>query len=181
MLAEDLEQVLLRLPSSPATAVMETDGLITHVVGELYLPGTHQIGPAGRAVALGIMLGSMLRGDYVIADDAAAWVVLGPPESTSGSFVTALRPASRRGMRIRHSRDLPPEHVERIGGCPVTIPVRTATDLLRLAPSYQAIQTVRAFIASGHLSIPDLSREIQRIRKRPHGTRALTLLTDLAV
>lgn len=165
-LAVPLGAALQRWDETPSTHALVADGYLTRILPGIFLPPDLLRSAVHRALALGCALGAQLQAHHVIAGPSAAWVVLGgsPPP-----YVELLSPAHRgghAGVVLRHAR-LQPDEVETIGGAPVTIPVRTAMDLLRFAPSWVAEPTLQRLVTEGHAQVPQIRRRLHRMHRHP--------------
>lgn len=126
-----------------------------------------------RAVALGCALGDDLSPDLVIAGLSAAWVCCGGEPPDTVELVTVRRPVPLAGVTMREAQ-LRSEDVEAIGGCPVTVPERTAEDILRFCPADAvAHRAIAALLASGHTSERAVARRLGRLSPVPYRRRAL--------
>lgn len=147
----DLPQPFLPGPGEQHEVLrMRREGLLQQVLGPVHLPAGVPVTAAQRARAVALLVPEPVRaGGAVLGFVAAAWVHAGwtptgrPPEL----FDLVLPPAVRRPagppVRVRQMR-LPAAHVVRVGGLPVTAPVRTVADLARDLPAGRAREAFEA-------------------------------------
>jgi hypothetical protein len=93
-------------------------------------------------------------------------VVLGGQPPSPAELLSATRRGTLAGVVLRHARIRPGE-IETVGGAPVTVPVRTALDLLRFSPVPVAAPLLDRLVASGHLEERDVDRHLQRMHRHP--------------
>lgn len=165
-LAVPLGASLERWEETPSTHGLVVDGYLHRILPGIFLPPDLLRSAVQRALALGCALGGSLQAHHVIAGPSAAWVVLGgmPPP-----YAELLSPAHRGGLAgvvLRHSRILP-EDIETLGGAPVTVPVRTALDLLRFAPAWIAEPALHRLVDSGHAQVEVIRRRLQQMHRYP--------------
>lgn len=165
-------------PESPATRSMVLRGELLRLRAGMYVPPGACASAVDRAVAVGCAVGPALRSHQVIAGTSAAWVLLGgippdPMELISPSHRTVIA-----GVVVRQSV-LAPQDVEMIGGAPITVPARTAVDLLRLHARHVAVTAVEDLVASGHLDLREVRRRLDRLHGAPFARRAQELLDRL--
>lgn len=159
---------------SPATHSQMRDGLVVRLRTGMYAPLAALGSMPDRAVALGCALGPDLRADLVIAGASAAWVCLGGAPPRLLGLISLGRPASLAGVHMRQAV-LDPGEVEAHGGCPVTVPGRTALDLLRFAAPRdegEAVDAIRRLLRSGHVTEAEVSARLARAAGLPHLRRA---------
>lgn len=155
---------------SPSTRVLVAEGHLARLLPGRYLPPDLLRSAVGRALALGCALGSRLQSHHVIAGPSAAWVVLGGRPPATAELLSPAHRGELAGVVLRHAR-LQPEDVETVGGAPVTIPVRTAVDLLRFAPAAVAAPLLKRLVDSGHVEADEMRQRLFRMHRHP-GVRA---------
>ncbi|MGO1285177.1 MAG: hypothetical protein ACTHUU_08670 [Brachybacterium sp.] len=165
-LAVPLGASLQRWDETPSTHGLVVDGYLHRILPGIFLPPDLLRSAVQRALALGCALGANLQAHHVIAGPSAAWVVLGgmPPP-----YAELLSPAHRgdlAGVVLRHSRILP-DDIETIGGAPITVPVRTALDLLRFAPSRIARPALHQLVDGGHAQVEEIRRRLRLMHRYP--------------
>lgn len=165
-LAVPLGAALQRWDETPATHGLIVDGKLQRILPGIFLPPDLLRTAVQRALALGCAMGGHLQAHHVIAGPSAAWVVLGgmPPP-----YAELLSPAHRgdlAGVVLRHSRLLPGD-VETVGGAPVTVPVRTALDLLRFAPPWVAEPALHRLLDSGHAQAEEIRLRLRTMHRYP--------------
>ncbi|WP_345080630.1 hypothetical protein [Brachybacterium paraconglomeratum] len=165
-LAVPLGAALQRWEETPSTHTLVADGYLARILPGIFLPPDLLRSAVRRALALGCALGAQLQAHHVIAGPSAAWVVLGGPPPPSAELLSPAHRGDQAGVVLRHAR-LQPDEVETIGGAPVTIPVRTAMDLLRFAPSWVAEPTLRRLVAAGHVQVPQIRQRLHRMYRHP--------------
>ncbi|MGP5087438.1 hypothetical protein [Brachybacterium tyrofermentans] len=165
-LAVPLAASLERWDESPSTASMVEQQLLARILPGVFLPPDLLGTSIRRALALGCALGARLQSYYVIAGPSAAWVLLGGDPPASAELLSPAHRGSLVGATVRTSR-LQPREVETIGGAPVTVPLRTAIDLLRFAPDHVAAPWLRELILSGHVTEAAIRRRLQRMERYP--------------
>ena len=156
------------------------DGLLHRVVGDVVVAADVDLDPAGRAVALALLLppGAVALGG------TAAWVHAGDRLSAPTVLEVALpAPAARRlqregssaGVPVTATRSVPPaaEMVE-VGPLTVTTAARTLLDVARVTPQRTA-QVHRALLEAGLLPA-ELDRAGAAARGTPHVRQARRLL-----
>lgn len=152
-------------------------GLVREVVRGVYVAAQVPDSIECRLSALRLVL----PGGAVVTDRAAAWLhgVDALPRSAV-HVAPDLQVFSRSASRVRrpgvHSgiRTLAPDDVLSLDGVQVTTPVRTALDLGRLLPRYDAIAALDAFRAWG-VEIGEMEARLDRFR----GFRGIVQLRDL--
>lgn len=165
-LAVPLGAALQRWEETPSTRVLVAEGHLVRLLPGRYLPPDLLRCAVHRALALGCALGSHLSAQHVIAGPSAAWVVLGGPAPATAELLCPAHRGDLAGVLLRRSRLLPDE-VETIGGAPVTVPVRTAMDLLRFSPAPTAGTLVRRLVTSGHVEVEEVRRRLLRMHRHP--------------
>lgn len=165
-LAVPLGAALQRWEETPSTRVLVAEGHLTRLLPGRFVPPDLLRTAVQRALALGCALGAQLQPHHVIAGPSAAWVLLGgvPPDPAE-----LLSPAHRgdvAGVVMRTAR-VSAEEVETIGGSPVTVPVRTAMDLLRFTPDPVAAPLVRGLVDSGHAELEEIRTRLHRMHRHP--------------
>lgn len=113
--------------------VLVIDGVLQHVVADLYAPVTVDNSAGLRAQALHQLLSPTLRQSGVISGETAVWVYAGGPEPRRLHVITdgVYRRHTKHGVQWRiHQIPLAREHVHRLEGVALTSPARTAADLL---------------------------------------------------
>lgn len=171
-LARRIAGELAAYPDGPSTrSCARHDGLVPLRDGVWAHPASLLTMP-DRAVAIGCALGADLSADLVVAGLSAAWVLTGVAPPPLLELVTTARPRALAGTRIRQV-EVSPAEVEAIGGCPVTIPVRTAIDVLRFAADDAlALRAVEALLRSGHADPRAIDRRLASCAALPHLRRA---------
>lgn len=165
-LAVPLGAALQRWDETPSTHALVADGYLTRILPGIFLPPDLLRSAVQRALALGCALGAQLQAHHVIAGPSAAWVVLGGPSPAYAELLSPAHRGDQAGVVLRHAR-LQPDEVETIGGAPVTIPVRTAMDLLRFAPPWIAEPTLQRLVAEGHAQVPQIRQRLHRMHRHP--------------
>jgi len=138
------------------------DGLLRRVVGDVVVAAVVDLGPAGRAAALALLLPP---GAVAIAS-TAAWVHAGEAVGVPALLEVALDAAGARrlqregrcgGVPVSATRSAPPgDEVVVIGPLRVTTPARTLLDVARTAP--QRTARVRRALLDAGLEEADLTR-----------------------
>ncbi len=169
-LAAPLAQQLEGFEETPSTQVLVAEGKLVRLMPGLFLPPDLLTTAVQRALALGCALGEHLQGRHVIAGRSAAWVLLGgqPPEPVE--LLTPLHRPGPAGVRLRTGR-LSTRDVEMLGGAPLTVPGRTATDLLRFTPAYLAVPVLLRLLRGGHVRPEEVRHQLWTVRRHP-GVRA---------
>lgn len=127
---------------------------------------------AARAVAVGCAAGADLRAEHVIGGRSAAWVWAGGEPPPELELHTLGRPIPAAGISVHQPALLLAREIERIGGCPVTSPVRTACDILRFSDEESALTWCRRLLDSGQLDPARMPSALRRIGGLPHAVRA---------
>lgn len=174
-LARDLAPRIQPWPADPATQALVLDGVLLRLREDLHVPAVDCASSVDRAVAVGCALGPALRGHHVIGGATAAWVLLGGSPPDPLELVSPSHRAVLAGVAFLHG-ELAPGDVELLGGAPITVPGRTALDLLRRRPAHVALPLVAALLRSGHLDAREVQRRLGRLQGTPHTRRAQELL-----
>ena len=169
-LAVPIGAALQRWEETPPTRVLIAEGQLARILPGRYLPPDLLCSAVQRALALGCAMGAALQSHHVIAGPSAAWVVLGGPPPASAEMLSTAHRGELAGVTLRHSR-LRSADIETVGGAPVTVPARTAVDLLRFAPLSVAAPLLHRLVGSGHLRPEEVQRRLQRMHRHP-GVRA---------
>ncbi len=165
-LAVPLGTALQRWEETPPTRVLVAEGYLTRLLPGRYLPPDLLRTAVQRALALGCALGAQLQSHHVIAGPSAAWVLLGGVPPDPAELLSSAHRGDVAGVVIRTAR-LGAEEVETIGGSPITVPVRTAMDLLRFTPVPVAAPLVRGLVDSGHVEVDEIRSRLQRMHRHP--------------
>ncbi|MGP9539976.1 hypothetical protein ACT3SP_18440 [Brachybacterium sp. AOP43-C2-M15] len=165
-LAVPIGGALQRWEETPSTRVMVAEGQLVRLLPEIFLPPDLLCGAVERALALGCAMGAHLQSHHVIAGPSAAWVVLGGAPPSPAELLSPAHRGERAGLVLRHAR-LHPGDVETIGGAPVTVPVRTAMDLLRFAAAPVAGPALRGLVAAGHMEVDEVRERLRRMHRHP--------------
>lgn len=148
---------------------MVATGEVKHLWYGVYVPGDWIDTPKSRA----LVAARVLPDHCVVSDRSAAWLhgidvldfaeldVPPPLEVVSVGGTPTRRPGVLGGKR-----DLQADEIVRIGGVPVTSPIRTACDLACLRGRHRAIGALDAFREAFDLSAADLSAMLPRYRRR---------------
>jgi hypothetical protein len=177
-LAVPLGAELQRWDENPSTRVLVADGHLARLLPGRYLPPDLLRSAVQRALALGCALGAHLQSQYVIAGPSAAWVALGGAPPATAELLSPAHRGELAGVVLRHSR-LQPGDVETVGGAPVTVPVRTAMDLLRFTPVPVAGPALRRLVAGGHVDADEVRRRLHRMHRHPGVQAARERLDEL--
>lgn len=171
-LALGIAAELSRWPDSPVQRILAQRGELVRVHEGFFLPLDWLGTMAGRAVAIGCVLADELRGAFVLAGPTAAWVAAGGAAPDDISLLSTARPSRLAGVQVREV-PLRCGDVESIGGCPVTTPLRSATDCLRFEPSdAQAVASTRSLLAAGLVTERELDDRLDLLATMPHVRRA---------
>ena len=177
-LAVPLGTALQRWEETPPTRVLVAEGYLARLLPGRYLPPDLLRTAVQRALALGCALGAQLQSHHVIAGPSAAWVLLGGVPPAPAELLSSAHRGDVAGVVIRTAR-LGTEEVETIGGSPVTVPVRTATDLLRFTPAPVAAPLVRGLVDSGHVEVGQIRSRLQRMHRHPGAQSARARLEQM--
>ncbi len=112
--------------------MMEREGTLRHLVGDVYASTRLQDGPRLRALAVRLLLAQASRTSTVVCGEAACWVHLGPPAPERLTLCTEsfLRGRARVDLDWQtHQVTLLEHEVLRIRHLRVTTAIRTAVDL----------------------------------------------------
>lgn len=169
-LAAPLAAHVQRFEETPSTRVMVAEGALMRLLPGLFLPPDLLTSAVHRALALGCALGGHLQARHVIAGLSAAWVVLGGQPPQPAELLTPLHRPGPAGVRLRTGR-LSSRDVEILGGAPLTVPARTATDLLRFTPMHLAAPVLLRLVIGGHVRPEQVRRQLWEVRRHP-GVRA---------
>lgn len=165
-LAVPIGTALQRWEETPPTRVLVADGYLTRLLPGRYVPPDMLRSAIHRALALGCALGAQLQSHHVIAGPSAAWVLLGGEPPAPAELLSSAHRGEVAGVVLRTAR-LRPDEVETIGGTPITIPVRTAMDLLRFSPAPVAAPLLRGLVRSGHIEVDDVRDRLHRMHRHP--------------
>lgn len=89
------------------------------------------------------------------------------------------RSGRREAGVVHHRGDLAESDVEILNGIRVSKPARCAVEVTTMTTVEPALVTVNALLGSGHLTAPDLDREVEALRHWP-GTLTTTIVQRLA-
>ncbi|AXK44941.1 hypothetical protein [Brachybacterium saurashtrense] len=170
-LAVPIGDALQEWEDTPSTRVLVAEGLLARLLPGRYVPPDVLHGAIPRALALGCAMGARLLPHHVIAGPSAAWVLLGGVPPTVPELLSATHRSAMAGVSLRHGM-LRPDEVETVGGAPMTVPERTAIDLLRYCPVPAAAPLLRGLERSGHLERGAVDRALRRMDRHP-GIRAV--------
>ncbi|WP_177349010.1 hypothetical protein [Brachybacterium avium] len=165
-LAVPMGTALQRWEETPPTRVLVAEGYLKRLLPGRYVPPDLLGTAVQRALALGCALGSQLQSHHVIAGPSAAWVLLGGEPPAPAELLSSAHRGELAGVVLRTAR-LRPEEVETIGGTPITIPVRTAMDLLRFTPASVATPLLQGLAAHGHLRTHEVRHQLQQMHRHP--------------
>ncbi|WP_245851038.1 hypothetical protein [Brachybacterium vulturis] len=165
-LAVPIGTALQHWEETPPTRVLVAEGYLTRLLPGRYVPPDVLRSAVRRALALGCALGARLQSHYVIAGPSAAWVLLGGEPPAPAELLSPAHRGEVAGVVLRTAR-LRPDEVETIGGTPITIPVRTAMDLLRFTPAAVATPLLRGLVDSGHVEVDEVRRRLHRMHRHP--------------
>lgn len=171
-LAPRISRELAQWPDHPGHRVLVAEGQLVEVRTGVLVPAPSLASMPDRAIAIGCALGADVRASHVIASASALWVLLGGAPLLPIQLLTTARPTSLGGVTVRQA-PLSPGDVETIGGCPVTVPARSATDLLRFAAEDEvAIAWCARLLASGHAREREITARLEGQDGMPHLRRA---------
>lgn len=165
-LAVPIGTALQRWEETPPTRVLVAEGYLTRLLPGRYVPPDMLRSAVQRALALGCALGAHLQSHHVIAGPSAAWVLLGGEPPAPAELLSSAHRGEVAGVVLRTAR-LRAEEVETIGGTPITIPVRTAMDLLRFSPAPVAAPLLRGLVESGHVEVDEVRERLHRMHRHP--------------
>jgi len=165
-LAVPIGAALQRWEETPSTRVLVAEGQLARLLPGRYIPPDLLRSAVQRSLALGSALGAQLQSHHVIAGPSAAWVVLGGDPPATAELLSPAHRGDLAGVVLRHSR-LQPGDVETIGGAPVTVPVRTAMDLLRFTPAPLAAPWLRRLVESGQAEPGEVFQRLHRMHRHP--------------
>lgn len=131
-----MQTTRLYRPGAPFGAaelqVMLREGVLRHVIDDVYVQGDGRVDAATRVEAVGRMLSGRLARGSVICGETAAWVLIGghAPERLTLIISSGRRRRPAGGLDWQ-LHQVPVEQAELIdlGQLPVTTPERTAQDL----------------------------------------------------
>lgn len=165
-LAVPMGTALQRWEETPPTRVLVAEGHLTRLLPGRYVPPDLLRTAVQRALALGCALGAQLQSHHVIAGPSAAWVLLGGVPPAPAELLSSAHRGDVAGVVMRTAR-LGAQEVETLGGSPVTVPVRTAIDLLRFSPAPVAASLVRGLVDSGHVEVEEIRQRLARMHRHP--------------
>lgn len=140
--------------SAAELQVMDHEGAVRPLLGDLYICSALPDAPGPRALACQTLLGAGLRAHAVLCGESAAWVHLGAGNApTRITVITAgvyrRRTAGPLPWQV-HQVPLGAEEQSELQGVPVTTPLRTAADLflgIGTVESRRALDAPRATAA----------------------------------
>lgn len=113
--------------------VMTNEGLLRHMLADVYAEAGLRDTAAHRALAATALLNQTLRARGVICGESAAWVHLGHPEPPRRTAVIASgtyrKPTAATGRWQVHQVRLYASEIQQLGRVRVTTPARTVADL----------------------------------------------------
>lgn len=165
-LAVPIGAALQRWEENPPTRVLVAEGHLMRILPERYVPPDLLRNAVQRALALGCALGAHLQSHHVIAGPSAAWVLLGGEPPAPAELLSSAHRGELAGVVLRNAR-LRSDEVETIGGTPITIPVRTAMDLLRFTPVPVSAPLLRGLVGSGHVDVDEVRQRLHRMHRHP--------------
>ncbi|MHA7283831.1 hypothetical protein [Arthrobacter sp. TMS2-4] len=166
--------------TSPELQAMRLEGLVRLVIGGSYLRSDFRENPAIRAQAAARSIPSSVRPRVALGRSCAAWVYgcASPPAVISlvtdhRRRTTALPPFT---PAVMHQVALGPFDVNRVGGVPVTTPLRTALDIAVHGEDRDAVGILRAIGGDRSLDCPLRLVEAALVNasRVPGKTRALS-------
>lgn len=150
--ADDLAQGIAHRVTSweetPETQALVLEGALTRLIPGRFLEGETPASPVDRALVVGCALGPQLRDHHVLCGNSALWVWTGVAPHMPLEILTPAHRSVVSGVYVRHMA-IEADDIIRIGGVPVTMPERTATDALRLMPEDLALHAVALLISAG--------------------------------
>lgn len=165
-LAVPIGAALEPMDDSPRAQVIVADGQLVRLLPGRYVPPDLLRTAVQRAVALGCALGARLQPHHVIAGTSAAWVLLGGRPPDPAELLSSAHRGEMAGVVLRTAR-IRPDEVETLGGTPVTVPLRTATDLLRFSSAWTAAPLLRGLVESGNVEAEEIRRSLQAMHRYP--------------
>lgn len=134
--------------------------------------------------ALDVAAVRALRGHTGVASHQSAAALYGLPLLTAppqGTVTLTVPPGQRRGGygrsgSIYHMADLPPEHVARRYGLPVTTAARTVVDIARITPFMDGVVVADSALHERHTSKTDLRRVLAHSTRWPGGKTAQAVI-----
>lgn len=154
------------MDETPRAQVIVADGQLTRLLPGRYVPPDLLATAVQRALALGCALGADLQSYHVIAGPSAAWVVLGGSPPDPAELLSPAHRGEMAGVVLRTAR-LRPDEVETIGGTPITVPVRTATDLLRFCSVWTAAPLLRGLVETGNVEVEQIRERLAAMHRHP--------------
>lgn len=165
-LAAPIAVLLEHWEENPSADSLVRDGYVHRILPGIFLPPDVLCTAVGRALALGCAIGDRLRSHHVIAGASAAWVFAGGIPPIPATLVSTAHRGDVAGVTISNAR-LEPDEVETIGGCPITVPGRSAADLLRFARNDEDLYAVARLIHSGHVDERQISTLLRGLDRYP--------------
>jgi len=169
-LAADVADLVLEWGQTPTVQVLEAEGQLVQLLPGIFAPPDLLDSPIDRVISLGCAIGSRLRAHHVVAGVSAAWVCLGGPPPSPAELLSMSHRSTVAGAVIRHAQ-LRAGDVETVGGAPVTVPARTAADLLRFERPPGVLELVGRLLDEGHVTVEGVSERLAAMHRHP-GSRA---------
>lgn len=169
-LAADVAGLVHEWGQTPTAQILEAEGQLVQLLPGIFAPPDLLGSPIDRVISLGCAIGSRLRAHHVVAGASAAWVSLGGSPPAPAELLSMAHRSTVAGAVIRHAQ-LRAGDVETVGGAPVTVPVRTAVDLLRFERAPEALELVGRLLDEGHVTVERVSARLAAMHRHP-GTRA---------
>ncbi len=162
---------------SAAEATLIREGLLIPYTADHAAPADLAATPPLR----GALISPLLPAGATAVGLTACWIHTGWWPSSRFPALTAGHPY-RSDPCIRTRTVIPQEHITHIGGCPVTLPARTAADLLLLEPTDIALSGL--FMLAEPPDRPaffsDLTRILASMHRRPRLPRARAIVQALS-
>jgi len=169
-LAADVAGLVHEWGWTPTAQALEAEGQLVQLLPGIFAPPDLLDSPIDRVISLGCAIGSRLRPHHVVAGASAAWVNVGGPPPAPAELLSMAHRSTVAGAVIRHAQ-LRAGDVETIGGAPVTVPARTAADLLRFERAPDSLDLVGRLLDEGHVTAERVSARLAAMHRHP-GSRA---------